>query len=602
MPGPVLLTLEGALALGITVLALLLFVWNRYRADVVALVVLVTIVLSGILSPQEALSGFAHEATITVALMLVLAAGLLRTGAIAVLAARMGQLAAGSELRLLVILVLLVLPLSAVINNTAAVAVLLPVVLGLARSMRARPSRLLMPLSFASQLGGTLTLIGTSTNLLVAGLALELGVARIGLLDITPAAAIVAGAGALYLLTIGRWLLPDRAPEADLLAQYELHDYLGVVRVQPASSLQGRSLAEARFGASQGLQVLVIERTGERISAPSGSTVLQAGDLLLVEGKVAELARVHQGSRDLEIADAELTRALETEVDPEAARFAELLIPARWTASGSTVRALGLRARYGVSAIAVRRHGTALHEAIGEIRLQPGDMLLVRGTPKALNRLRTESDLVLLGALDVPHVRPHRMRLAILIMVGVVALPALGIAPIVVSALFGAVAMLLTGCLRADEAYADVDWMVIVLLGAILPLGAAMHVTGAAAWLAQGLVRVAAPLGEHGVLAAVLLLTTAFTSVISNAAAAVVLAPIAVAVASSLGWSPMPLVIAIMIGASNSFLSPVGYQTNAMIYGPGGYRFSDYIRVGGPLSLLVVITATLVIPLFFPFR
>ena len=602
MPGPVLLTLEGALALGITVLALLLFVWNRYRADVVALVVLVTIVLSGILSPQEALSGFAHEATITVALMLVLAAGLLRTGAIAVLAARMGQLAAGSELRLLVILVLLVLPLSAVINNTAAVAVLLPVVLGLARSMRARPSRLLMPLSFASQLGGTLTLIGTSTNLLVAGLALELGVARIGLLDITPAAAIVAGAGALYLLTIGRWLLPDRAPEADLLAQYELHDYLGVVRVLPASSLQGRSLAEARFGASQGLQVLVIERTGERISAPSGSTVLQAGDLLLVEGKVAELARVHQGSRDLEIADAELTRALETEVDPEAARFAELLIPARWTASGSTVRALGLRARYGVSAIAVRRHGTALHEAIGEIRLQPGDMLLVRGTPKALNRLRTESDLVLLGALDVPHVRPHRMRLAILIMVGVVALPALGIAPIVVSALFGAVAMLLTGCLRADEAYADVDWMVIVLLGAILPLGAAMHVTGAAAWLAQGLVRAAAPLGEHGVLAAVLLLTTAFTSVISNAAAAVVLAPIAVAVASSLGWSPMPLVIAIMIGASNSFLSPVGYQTNAMIYGPGGYRFSDYIRVGGPLSLLVVITATLVIPLFFPFR
>jgi di/tricarboxylate transporter len=595
------ITLEGATALAITGLALLLFIWNRYRADVVALGVLVMIVLSGILTPAQAIAGFAHEATITVALMLVLGAGLLRTGAVAVLARHIGRLAGKSELRLLVIVIAVVLPLSAIINNTAAVAVLLPMVMGLTRTVGTTPSRLLMPLSFASQLGGTLTLIGTSTNLLVAGLALELGVPRIQLFDITAPAAILALAGAVYLLTVGRWLLPHRVPETNLLERYELHDYLGVLRVRAGSALAGRSLAEARFGASHGLQVMLVERGERRISPPSGSTVLQAGDLLLVEGKVAELARVQHGSRDLEVADAELTQVLEADADPESGRFAEVLVPARARAIGRTTRELGLRARFGVSALAVRRHGTALPDAVGEVRLQAGDMLLVRGTPDALNRLRQESELVLLGELDVPRVRPHRMRLAVSIVAGVVLLPALGIVPILVSALVGVLAMLVTGCIQPDEAYREVDWMVIVLLGAILPLGEAMHRTGAAGWLAQSLLLVGAPLGPHGLLAGLLLLTTALTSIISNAAAGAVLAPVAVAMAAATGMSPLPLVIGIMIGASNSFLSPVGYQTNAMIYTPGGYRFSDYLRVGGPLSLLIVALATVVIPVFFPF-
>jgi len=600
--GPVApLTLEGATALAITALALLLFLWNRYRVDVVALGVLVMIVLSGILTPAQAIAGFAHEATVTVGLMLVLAAGLLRTGAVAVLARHIARLAGTSEFRLLVIIIVVVIPLSAIINNTAAVAVLLPMVMGLTRAMGAAPSRLLMPLSFASQLGGTLTLIGTSTNLLVAGLALELGVPRIQLFDITAPAAILAVAGALYLLTIGRWLLPHRVSEANLLERYELHDYLGVLRVRPGSSLAGRSLAEARFGASHGLQVMLVERGDNRISPPSGSTVLKEGDLLLVEGKVAELARVQHGSPDLEVADAELTQVLEADTDPEKGRFAEVLVPARAQAIGRTARQLGLRARFGVSALAVRRRGTAVADAVGEVRLQAGDMLLVRGTPDALTRLRQESELVLLGELDVPRVRSHRMRLAVAIVAGVVLLPALGIAPILVSALIGVLAMLVTGCIQPDEAYREVDWMVIVLLGAVLPLGEAMHSTGAATWLAQSLLLVGTPLGAHGLLAGLLLLTTVLTSIISNAAAGAVLAPVAVAMAAAMGWSPLPLVIGIMIGASNSFLSPVGYQTNAMIYAPGGYRFSDYLRVGGPLSLLIIALATFVIPVFFPF-
>jgi di/tricarboxylate transporter len=228
-------------------------------------------------------------------------------------------------------------------------------------------------------------------------------------------------------------------------------------------------------------------------------------------------------------------------------------------------------------------------------------MLLVQGTPESLNRLHQESDLALLGAVDLPEIRARKMKIAVPIVLGVVLLPAFGVTTILVSALIGVVAMFLTGCITPDEAYREMDWMVIVLLGAILPLGEIMHRTGAAGFVAHNLMSVASPLGSHGVLAVFLLLTTLLTSVMSNAATAVVLAPIAIAGAASLGLSPMPFVIAVMIGASNSFLSPVGYQTNTMIYGPGGYRFSDYVRVGAPLSLIIVVAATFAIPLFFPF-
>jgi di/tricarboxylate transporter len=329
--------------------------------------------------------------------------------------------------------------------------------------------------------------------------------------------------------------------------------------------------------------------------------VLRAGDRLLVEGKIAELATVQHATADVEVIDAELARALAAEPDPESAHFAEVLVPPRSSAVNATVRELALRARFGISAIAVRRHQRALHGPIGNERLRPGDMLLVRGTSAALNRLHAESGLVLLGAVNLPRVRRNRMRLGVAIVASVVLLPALGLTTILVSALMGVVAMLATRCIRPDEAYQDIDWMVIVLIGAILPLGEAMHQTGAAAWLAHGLLTITMPLGAYGLLAGLILMTTVLTAVISNAATAVVLTPIAVAVAAPLGLSPLPFVIGVMIGASNSFLSPAGYQTNAMIYGPGGYRVSDYVRVGGPLSLIVVVVATLAVPLFFPF-
>lgn len=594
-----MLTADGALALAIAAVALVLFVWNRLRVDVVALIVMVLIIVTGLATPRQGISGFAHEATITVALVLVLAAGLLRTGVVDVLARWAARVAGGSEMRLLTLMIAIVVPLSAFLNNTAAVAVLMPVVLGLARSSRVAPSRLLMPMSFGAQLGGTLTLIGTSTNLIVAGVALDLGMERIGLFDITLPAMIVSGAGVLYLFTVGRWLLPHRAVAEDLLRSYELHDYLTMLRVRDGSRLDGRSLAESRFGDALGLQVMRVVHRDGTIDAPTGATVIHAGDVLAVEGKIPDIANV-QNDSGLEMVDTEI--ALETPATQGTVRIAEVLVPRRSTILRRTVRELALRARFGISAMAVRRHGIRLHRPVGDVRLQPGDMLLVQGTPDALNRLHQESDLALLGAVDLPEIRARKMKVAVPIALGVVLLPALGVTTILVSGLIGVVAMFLTRCITPDEAYREMDWMVIVLLGAILPLGEVMHRTGAAGYIAHSLMAFASPLGPHGVLAVFLLVTTLLTSVISNAATAVVLAPIAIAAAASLGLSPLPFVIAVMIGASNSFMSPVGYQTNTMIYGPGGYRFSDYVRVGTPLSLIIVVAATFAIPLFFPFQ
>jgi di/tricarboxylate transporter len=600
-PSPVLLTLA------VTGGALALFLWNRLPVEVVGLLVMTALVLTGLVSPQEGLSGFANEATATVALMLVLSTGLLRTGVIDVIGRWAGRLARGSELRLLATVLLVAAPVSAFMNNTAVVAILVPTVLGLARDMGASPSRLLMPLSFASQMGGTLTLVGTSTNLLVAGLVLDLGVERIRLFEITPPALLLTLLGLAYLLTVGRRLTPHRPTAEGLLKQYELREYLTALVVEPESRLCGATLAGARFGEEYGLDVVQVERGAEHIPHPTGGTVLHAGDLLLVQGKIADIAQIEE-VEGLRIAGTPPANVAEQEPGYEpppagtkAPTLAEAMVPPRSHLIGRTLKELGFRARFGVSALAIQRHGHAIRDKVGRIRLHSGDMLLVQGPGEALRELHEGRDLALLGPVEIPAKRRRKRRLSVGIMAGVVLVPALDLAPILISALVGVVLMLLTGCITADEAYEEMDWSVLVLLGSILPLGIAMQRSGAAELLAQGLLRWTEPWGAYGTLAAFYLLTVALTSMISNAAAAVVMTPMAVATGAALGVSPLPFVIGVMFAASNSYITPVGYQTNLFVYGPGGYRFSDFFRLGAPLTALSIVAATLVIPLFFPF-
>jgi di/tricarboxylate transporter len=600
------LSFEILLTLAVALGALGLFIWNRLRVDVVALMVMASLILLGLVTPQEGISGFANEATVTVAAMFILSAGLLRTGAIDVLGRWVGRLAGESEGRLLLVACLLVIPMSAFINNTPVVVVMIPLILGLTRQKGLAPSRLFMPISFASQMGGTLTLIGTSTNLLVAGLVLELGIDRIRLFDITGPALILTALGLAYLLTVGRWLLPTREAGGDVLERYELREYLSVLVVEEESNLADQTLRAARFGETHGLEIVGIEREGHRLPMPGPETVIHVGDHLIVHGNLPDIARI-QEINDLRIAGA--APELEGQADGEREEpqgdsppLAELVVPPRSPVLGRSIRQLGFRGRYGVSVLAVQRHGQPLHERVRDIVLETGDILLVQGSPRQLREIHRTGHLALLGPVELPAKRLRKLKYSVPILIGVVLLAATGVTTILVSALLGVIAMFVTGCLTPDEGYREVDWMVIVLLGSLIPLGIAMQNTGAAQYLAGGILRFTSPLGLLGTLAAFYLLTSLLTELISNNAAAVVLTPIAVAMGLALEVSPLPFVIAVMFAASNSFLTPIGYQTNTFIYGPGGYRFSDFFRVGAPLSLILLVAATFVIPLFFPFH
>jgi di/tricarboxylate transporter len=589
--------------LAITLAALGLFIWNRIRVEVVGLMVMAALILSGLVSIREGISGFANEAMLTVGAMFVLSAGLVRTGAIDVLGQWIARLAGKSEFRLLLVSVLLVIPLSAFINNTPVVVVMVPLVLGLSRKIGARPSKLFMPISYGSQLGGTLTLIGTSTNLLVAGLVLELGVERIRLFDITPPATVLMVLGLIYLLTVGRWLTPVREPAfGDLLSAYELREYVSALIVRDDSPLVDRSIGELRFGQTYGLYIVAVDRPDGRISGPGPGTVIHAGDALIVRGRVEDITGIRAKAR-VEIAAPEKDFGWHEEgvAGEEERRLAEVMVPPRSRVVGRNLRDLNFRGRYGVPVLAIQRHGEPIKQRMRDVLLEPGDLLLVQATPHALRRIHEGHDLALLGPLEVPARRIRKLKFSIPIIAAVVALAAFGIMPILVSALLGTIAMFLTGCVRPEEAYEEVDWMVLILLGSIIPLGIAMQNTGAADFLARQLLVLTLPLGLLGTLAAFYLLTSILTELISNNAAAVVVTPLAVATAVGLDVSPLPFIIAVMIAASNAFMTPIGYQTNTFIYGPGGYRFSDFVIVGGPLNLLMLVAATLVIPFFFPF-
>jgi di/tricarboxylate transporter len=598
-------TRQIALTLAVTAGALALFVSNRLRVDLIGLLVMTALIVLGLVTPRQGISGFANEATVTVALMLVLSAGLLRTGAVDLLGRWTGRLAGTSELRLLVVVIAVIVPVSAFINNTAAVAILLPVVLGLSRARRIAASRILMPLSFAGQMGGTLTLIGTSTNLLVAGLLVEEGVARLGLFDVTPPAVVLTALGAVYLLTVGRWLTPTRTPAEGLAESYHLREYLTALEVAPGSRIVGRSLQEARVGRDLGLQVVEVRRGTARLREPDRTTVVEAGDVLVVTASVSHIADIAE-SDSLRIVGAAPPAALaavgdELATTAEGVKLAELLVPVGSAVVGRTLKEIDFRARSGVTALAIQRHGHLVGAPVANVPLAGGDLLLVRGPARRLRLLHEAGEFALLGTVRVPAKRRRKMARAVAIMAGVVLLPALGITTILISSLLGVAAMLLTGCITPDEAYEEMDWSVIVLLGSILPLGLAMRDTGAAHWVSDGLLGLTSSLGAHGALLTFYVIATLLTSVISNNAAAVVLVPVAVESAASLGLSPMPFVIAVMFAASSSFVTPIGYQTNTFIFGPGGYRFGDFARVGAPLNVLLAAASTFVIPYFFPF-
>ncbi len=590
------MTWEIALIFALTVVALVLFIADRFPIDQVALAIPVVLLAAGILSPEEAVAGFSHPATVTVAAMLALSLGLVKTGAVDEIGRWVRRIPVRSSRIKLMVLCGVVACISPFLNNTAVVAVFIPVFLSLAREAEEPPSLYLIPLSFSAILGGTVTVLGTSTNLIVHGMAREQGLTEIGIFSITPLGLIYLGVGLLFLFTIGRRLLPHRVGETDDLAtRYGVRDFVSELTVGDESSAAGKTLAELGWHERYEVWIRTIERTEFTDWAPRGTSRIQSGDILHAAGETEAL---------LKMADKEgLSMPSEPEdadVNEEVLPMVEVLIPpASWLA-GRTVKSIRFRQRYGASVLGIHRHGRSSASALSRVQLEVGDLLMVQGTAEALDSLANEPALMPLGAVTPPPTGRPRALVATAILVGVVAVAAVGIVPIVAAAITGVVVLLFTGCLRPSEMYAELDWKVIFLIAGLLPLGTGMANAGAAEWLvaqSSGFLLDASPM----LLVAVFYLATALlTELMSNNATAVVLTPVALQVAAQSGMNPYALLVALMFGASASFMTPIGYQTNTLIYGPGGYQFKDYLRIGIPLNLLLVGVASLLIPVLWP--
>jgi di/tricarboxylate transporter len=604
LPTPFDLAPGTAFVFALVVVTVVLFVTERLPPDVTALAVVVTLVVARPLTGidlQGALSGFSNPATLTIVAMFILSRGVQRTGIVRRLGVAVAEFTRGSESRLLAAVVGLTGPIAGVVNNTPVVAVLIPMVTDLANDAGISPSRLLIPLSYASMLGGTLTLLGTATNLVASDLSAQLIGRPFSMFEFTALGAVVFVVGAAYLLTVGRWLVPARVDPGDRTEGYRVREYLARVLVTSRSPLVGKPVEALGEDASRDLDVDVLDvvRGGEHFVAADTDRTVEARDVLTVRANPETLQRFVSMLELRMLPRAEVTdEQLDTEGHPA---LVEVIVAPRSSLVGETVRAARLRERYDATVLAVRKAGGALvHEGIGDTELDAGDALLLSTTDETVAYLADVDDFVVTGELlDEVRDRFQSDGLspttvpALAIVAGVVVLGALGVVPVVIAALGGVVAMVATGCLSTSEAYDAVDWHVVFLLAGVLPLGLALQETGGATLLATAVADATASLPPVAVLGAFYLLTGVLANLVTPVATVALLMPVAVDTAVRVGGDPFAFVLGVTFAASTAFMTPVGYQTNLMVYGPGGYRFTDYVRVGAPLQLLLAVVTTL---------
>lgn len=593
------MSFEIIFVFGLLGLALFLFATDYVSFDVAAIILLVCLLASGILTPEEGFSGASNPATITIAAMFAISEGLRRTG----LLNKAGNFFCDKmEDRFwpwLLVMLLFVSFASSFMNNTAVIMIFIPVVIDIANRIGISPSKLLMPLSFAGIFGGISTLIGTSTNLLVSSIVEERGAAGFDMFDFSAMGLVFLGAGFIYMFLYGIKAIPSRRKEeeSELTSEFEMAEYLTDLRVKSNSDLIGNVLDTGELTRELDLDVLRIFKSEHDSSAQRSEVKIQEDDLLRIRGSADEIEKL---LRREDLAFQPPHEWMDTDLKHGRDALVEAAVAPESSLEGRKLSDIDFGERFGAVPLAIRHHGRLQQEKLGDVKLSGGDAMLLNMSKERIQDLNNDPAFVITSELDVLRPRTEKTPVVLTILALVVGIAALGLAPIVVTAPAGVIAMIITNCMSTEEAYTAINWKIIMLLVGVLPLGTAIDKTGAGAMIAETMIILLQDFGPVAIMSGFYLLTTVITSIISTNASVALLAPIAVEVAGQIGVNTEPMVLAVSYAACLTFITPFGHHANTLIYGPGQYEFTDFTKIGLPLNLLFWILATLLIPVVWP--
>ena len=587
----------------IIVIALVLFITELFPIDVTALVVLGLLLIFGLVTPNESLSGFSNPAVITIGCLFIMSYALQKSHVLEYVIININKIIDQSQTLGMAVYLFCIGIASAVVNNTAIVAIFMPVTIRLADKYNISPSKVLIPLSYAAILGGTLTLVGTSTNLIVNSILVDSSGISLGMLEFAKFGIIKFVVGLIYIFTIGHRLLPSRVAKSSSITNYSLDGYLTEFKINENSPLCGKTLLDRKINENYDVIVLDVLRGGEIITSNLRSLVLKQDDVLFVKGSFDNFQRLKEIENLSLLTDVKLTQE---ELEQEDHILAECLITDNSELIGQTLQEANFRRSFGSFVLAIRREGEVIRRKLAQFILKPFDTLLVYGPQDRINQLASREGFIVLGKVNASLDSHPLWWLSIFTILFAVVMAIFKIIPIVVGVILGVIALLLARVITPNEAYSSVHWQVIIVIAAFLPMGAAIQKTGLDNDIGLFITNIVSMFPDHLIpyilLAVIYLITMLLTEIASNVATAIIMTPITLKLAEQASYEPLPFIFAVCYAASASFITPVGYQTNLMVFGPGGYKYSDYIKVGLPLGLILWIVAVIVIPMIWEFK